>query len=108
MTWGALSICPYMSVEAPPAPPLPVIIAPDECFLHHTCAPITRGSSDPPPENVNRLQVGTDGWCSPRHRMPFKLSVESGIEIMVSIRVRPIRTVHYENPTDRLTESATR
>ena len=44
-------------VEAPAAPPPPVIIAPDECFLHHTCAPITRSSADPPPENVNRLQV---------------------------------------------------
>ena len=46
--------------EAPaPAPP-PVIIAPDECFLHHTCPPISRVGRDPPPENVNRLQVLLD------------------------------------------------
>lgn len=34
-----------------------VIIAPDACFLHHSCPPITRGGEDPPPENVNRLHV---------------------------------------------------
>ena len=34
-----------------------VIIAPDTCFLHHSCPPITRGGEDPPPENVNRLNV---------------------------------------------------
>jgi hypothetical protein len=41
--------------------------------------------------------------CSPRHRMlmPFKLSVRSGIEDMVTNPARPIRTVHFENPTDR-------
>lgn len=32
------------------------IIAPDVCFLHHSCPPITRLEKDtPPPENVNRL-----------------------------------------------------
>jgi len=35
-----------------------VIIAPDVCFLHHSCPPITRLPADePPPENVNRLNV---------------------------------------------------
>lgn len=45
------------AVEAAPIAPPPVIIAPDECFMHHTCAPISRTSPDPPPENVDRLQT---------------------------------------------------
>ena len=47
---------PALVAPAPPAPP-PVIIAPDECFMHHTCPPISRTSNDPPPENVERLQT---------------------------------------------------
>ena len=37
----------------------------------------------------------------------LKLSVGSGIEGMVSHPVQPIRTVHFENPPDRLTDSPT-
>jgi len=38
---------------------------------------------------------------------PLELSVGSGNEVMVSNPTRPILTVHFENPTDRLAESPT-
>ena len=31
---------------------------------------------------------------------PLKLSVQFGIEVVVSKPVRPVRTVHLENPAD--------
>ena len=42
-----------------------LIIAPAECYSHHTCPePIVRGGPDIPPENVNRLKVLTDPGSS--------------------------------------------
>jgi hypothetical protein len=41
------------------------------------------------------------------HSVMLKVSVGSGIEDMVSDPVRPINTIHFENPTDRLTDSPT-
>ena len=40
-------------------------------------------------------------------RRALKLSVGSGVEEMVSNPARPIRTLHFQDPTDRLTEGPT-
>ena len=68
-------------VEAPPPAPPPVIIAPDECFLHHTCPPISRLGRDPPPENVNRLQVLLD-----KKRGILRSAEFSSVEVVSEVR----------------------
>jgi len=40
-------------------------------------------------------------------RESFELSVGSGIEDLVSNPVRPIITVHFDNPTDQIADSPT-
>ena len=32
--------------------------------------------------NLLTAEVGTDGWCSPRHRMPFKFINEGSMGLM--------------------------
>ncbi|KAJ9527573.1 hypothetical protein QJQ45_025848, partial [Haematococcus lacustris] len=45
---------------APAAPATLLVLAPEECCLHHTAPqPWARGSPDPPPENPHRLAVLT-------------------------------------------------
>ena len=43
-----------------PAPAGTLLIAPEECNMHHTCVlPMERGGREAPPENVDRLHVLT-------------------------------------------------
>ena len=69
------------SVEPAPAAPPPVIIAPDECFLHHTCGHITRSSNNVPPENVNRLET-----LMHKKRGILRASEFSGVDVVSEVR----------------------
>ena len=48
------------------------------------------------------IKVWPGRECSPRRAMPRKLSVGSGIEVVVPKSVRPIRTVQSVNPADQI------
>lgn len=43
-----------------------LLVCPPECHLHRTCVePILRGGEEPPPDNVNRLNVLTAAGQAP-------------------------------------------
>lgn len=71
-----------------------VIIAPDTCFWHHSCPPITRGGEDPPPENVNRLNVLLNGTNGTLRGKDFK-SVEYVNEVQPAAWVDVLRCHDY-------------
>ena len=74
-----------------------VIIAPDTCFLHHSCPPITRLPADePPPENVNRLNVLLNETNGTLRGKDFKsLNVEYVSEVEPAAWVDVLRCHEY-------------
>jgi len=69
---------------------------------------ITKVSSALNADSAEALGAGYSRCCWPHVLVSVvKLSFGSGIDDMATNPVRPIRTVYYENPADRLAYSPT-